>query len=169
MAYRQWEFEMLAEYVAALLPRARVVTNVRLGPVAVETRDPGLTAAERALLGAPFRRWCDAIAVEPDRLLVLEAAMMPQPGDISLLELYLELVPHTPELEEWRELPRRGRLVWAVDDAYSRSVAVKHGLEVVIFKPSHLGEWLQVVRERERGAGRKTRPVRDALAVEGKR
>src|ERR687891_4351 len=122
--YTAWEEVMLAEYLAASHPDARVINRQRLGPDGATYEDPRLTESERRLLGAAFRRWADAVVIDRDVLLVIETAMVPDPRDISLVQTYLRLVDVTPELEPWRRLPRKGRLVWAVDDQYSRAVAV---------------------------------------------
>jgi len=151
---RLWEEQFLSEYLAAKRPEARVMFKIRLGPQGVTNPDPTLTESERRMLGAAFRRWADAILVDRGTLVVVEAAMVPDPRDISLVQTYLLLVDHTPELRMLADLPRRGLLVWAVDDPYSRAVAVAAGLEVDVWKPSHFGEWLAAKRARE------TRPAR---------
>jgi len=156
---RNWEMEMLGEWLAARHPGARVMTHVRLGPDAGGSLHPGLSPEERRLLGASFRRWADAVVVDGGQLLVVETAMVPSPGDISLVDTYLLLVDVTPELQELRPLPRRGVLVWAVDDPYSRQVAIKNGLSVELFKPSNFLEWLSTKRAREQ------RSPRTGLAV----
>lgn len=155
-AMRFWEEEMLGEYLAARHPRDRVLGRVRLGPLTPEHQDPTLTAEELKLLGNSFRRWADAVVVTDAELLVVEAALIPDPRDISLLETYLLLVGVTPELAAWHARPRRGLLVWAVDDAFSRDLAVRHGLAVDIFRPSNWSEWIHSKRERE---NRRTRPA----------
>ncbi len=158
---RQWEEEMLAEWLAAKHPRARVLYRVRLGPLASAHPDATLTDAERRLLGAAFRRWADAMIVEEGTLTVIEAALIPSPGDLAMLELYLHLVDATPELEEVRQLPRQGLLLWAVDDPYARPLAVRRGLRVEIYKPSHFTEWAEFQN------ARKTRPPRSFEPVGG--
>lgn len=152
---------MLGEYLARFHPQCRVLTRVRLGPLTVEHHDPTLTDEERRMVGNQFRRWADAMCVEGDRLNVIETAFIADPRDISLLEAYCQLVDVTPELEDVRRLPRHGMLVWAVDDPYSRAIAQKHGLEVVIFKPANFTEWIATKRARER------RSSRTGLFVEG--
>jgi len=160
--YRMWEEEMLGEYTARHLPHARIMTRVRLGPTTGVEPNPTLTFEERVMVGAAWRRWADAVAVYGGALYVLELAMLPDPRDISLLETYCALVPSTPELEEFRALPCRGRLVWAIDDPFSRTLAVKHGLEVVIFRPSNWREWISVKRARESRAAVTLLPLGDA-------
>ena len=158
---RHWEEAMLGEYLAKYHAECRVVTRARLGPLNTAVQDPRLTDEERRMLGSAWRRWADALCVEAGRLLVIETAFVPDPRDISLLLTYLRLIDVTPDLQEWARLPRQGILVWAVDDPFSRQLAVDHGIEVRLFKPANFTEWLTTVRARER------RPSRTALGLSG--
>jgi hypothetical protein len=150
--YRLWEEEMLAEYCATFHRDALVMSRVRLGELPGARPDMTLTEEERRLVGAVWRRWADAVVIERDRLLVVETGLVPDPGDISQVQTYLRLVGATPELAAYHALPRRGLLVWAVDDPYCREVAVAAGLEVRIYRPSHFREWIETKRGRERRA-----------------
>jgi hypothetical protein len=152
---RHWEEEMLAEYLAAHHRGARVIQRVRLGPLRGVVADPTLSESERRLIGNAFRRWADAVLVTEDALVVVEAAMVPDPGDVSRLQTYLLLVPSTPELQQYQPRPLKGLLVWGVDDPFSRQIAVSSGLAVEIFKPSN---WVQFLSVRRLGEARKTRP-----------
>ena len=154
---------MLAEYIAASFPGARVINRQRLGPDGATFTDERLTAEERKLLGAAFRRWADAIVIDRGVLLVIEASMLANVAKIAQASLYLHLVDVTPELQEFRTLPRRGRLVWAVDDQYSRAVAIKAGLEVALFRPSNFSAWLTSKRI---SAPRQSRPTVTKLDLE---
>lgn len=154
---RLWEDEMLAEYLAGQRPNGRVMHRVRLGPPTMATAPDDLSDAERRMIGAAWRRWADALIIDADQLVVIEAKMVPDPRDVSQLELYVDMIDSTPELSEWRHLPRFGRLLWAFDDPFTRALAGRHGLQVVVYKPSHLEEFLTVIRERQR------RPVRSVM------
>ena len=161
--YTAWEEVMLAEYLAGAFPNGRVINRQRLGPDGATYSDPRLSDGERRLLGAAFRRWADAVVIDAGVLLVVEAAMVPDPRDISLVQTYLRLVAVTPELAPFRALPRRGRLVWAVDDEFSRAVAVEHGLEVALFRPSNFNAWLTAKRA---SAPRQARAAVTTLGVD---
>lgn len=152
--YRHWEEQMLGEYLAKYHATCRTLTRVRLGPLDTLTVDPAMEPEIRKMLGNQFRRWADAMCVDAGRLLVIETAIMPDPRDVSLLELYLHLVDVSPDLVDVRALPRHGLLVWAMDDPYARTVAVKHGLEVRVYRPSFFDEWVATVRARERRPSR---------------
>ncbi len=146
---------MLAEYLVRYHPDAKVINRQRLGPDGASFSDPTLTEAEHRMLGNPFRRWADAVVIDAGTLYVVETAMIPDPRDVSLLQVYLLLVDHTPELAAYAGLPRRGRLVWGIDDEFSRRLAVQHGLEVIVYRPSHWTAFLEAKRAAET---RKTRP-----------
>lgn len=156
---RQWEEEMLSEYLAKRHGGARVLYRVRLGPHVGPAQQQQLTPEEQRLLGAAWRRWADAVLVEDGTLWVIEAALIPTPGDIAMVELYLLLVPTTPELQNFAKLPRRGMLLWAVDDPYCRQVAVGRGYRVELFKPAHFTEWARLQEARKTRAVREPAPV----------
>src|ERR1051326_1760258 len=105
---RPWEEEMLGEYLARFHARDRVIQRVRLGPLASQNPDTTLDEAEARLVGAAFRRWADAVVITPVVCYVVEAAMIPDPGDISRVESYLELVRISPELDAWKGRSWRG-------------------------------------------------------------
>ena len=149
---------MLAEYMATFHREDRVLTRVRLGPIPQQTLDERLTEPERRMIGSAFRRWADAIILRRGVLVLVEAAMIATPGDISILQVYRRLVPHTPELLEWHAWPVGLMLLWSVDDPYSRQVAVEAGIEVRLYRPTHFNEWLTTKRGRESGP-RKSRAL----------
>lgn len=148
-AYRHWEQEMLGEYLARFHPTCRLLIHVKLGPTDAIWTDPSLSPGERKLLGNMGRRWADAVCVEHDVLNVIEAAMLPDPRDISLLQHYVELVGLSPELAEFHHLPVQGILVWAIDEPLARSLAVRQRLRVDVYKPTFWTEWIATVRARE--------------------
>jgi hypothetical protein len=151
---RHWEEELLAEYLATHQRDARVLQRVRLGPHQSALPDETLDDAERRMLGASWRRWADAVIIGERTLTVVEAAMIPDPGDVSRLETYLLLLPHTPELEAFRDRAPRALLVWAVGDPFTEQVARRAGVQVAIFRPSNWTQFISVKRARETGAPR---------------
>jgi hypothetical protein len=137
--YQPAETRLLAEYLAARYSHALVMERVRLGTISPRVQGVDLTDAEVRALGVA-RRWADAVIVEPALLTVVEASIIPGPGKISQLQVYLQLIPHTPELQAWVAHPRRGLLLWAMDDPVSRRVAAAAGLLVDIYHP----DWVDV-------------------------
>lgn len=137
-----WEEEMLAEYLASRHPTRRTLQRVRLGPVTSALPDATLSETERRLIGAAWRRHADAVIVEDARLVIVECALIPDPGDVSRLLTYLELAPHTPELLRFTGRSFSGLLVWAVDDPFSRRVAERNKLQIDLFRPSNFLDFL---------------------------
>jgi len=125
--------------------------RVRVGQIPAELDTDGLEEAEIRMLGV-WRRWVDLLIVDPPYLRVVEAAMIPDPGDVSQLELYLYLIPKTPDLEEFVDLRPVGLLVYAVDDPTIRRLASDRGYAVEIYQPAWLGQYLARVFPRERRA-----------------
>jgi len=97
-----------------------------------------------------WRRWADAIIILKDKLIVLEAAIRPQPGKISQLDLYTRLVPHTPELAAWKALPIEKVLLYAIEDPATTLMAREQGIRCVEYKPLWLESYLELLMPRER-------------------
>lgn len=151
---RAWtpvETRLVAEFTAVRFADAVVQLRVRLGTIPGELPVEGLSDPERRLLGA-WRRWADAVVIEPERVTVIEAAVMPDPGDVSQLELYLHLFPLTPEFQELRERPLRGLLVYAIDDPVIRRLAADRDFTVEIYRPAWVDDYLSQVYPRKRRA-----------------
>lgn len=151
---RSWspvESKLVAEFAAVRYPDKRTIQRVRVGQIPSEIDVEGLDPAEIRMLGV-WRRWVDLVIVDPPFLRVIEAAMLPDPGDISQLDLYMQLIPATPELQEFIDLEPRGMLVYAIDDPVIRRLAADRGYTVEIYQPAWLSQYLERVFPRERRA-----------------
>ena len=151
---RTWspvEAKLVSEFCAVRYPDRRVLQRVRVGRIPKELDTVGLDPAEIRMLGV-WRRWVDAIVVDPPYLRVIEAAMLPNPGDVSQLELYMHLVPSTPELWEFVDLEPIGILVYAIDDPVIRRLAADRGYTIEIYQPAWLSQYLGRLFPRERRA-----------------
>ena len=132
---------MVEEYLRERYPDSVAKTRVRLG--AVETSraiNPG--SSEELAMAGIFRRWADAIVVTPRALVLIEAAIRPDPGDPGKLLLYKSLIPQTPEFQPL--LPRliRMELVVAIYDPDIARQAEGFGIEVVRFLPKGLAGYI---------------------------
>lgn len=151
---RQWqprEQRLVSEYLAKTYPDYPTQTRVRLGQLHPELRPGDLSDAERRLLKA-FKRWADAIVIMPDKLVLIEAAIRPQPGKISQLELYEHLCPKTPELAEHKTKPIEKVLLLAIEDPVVASMARQRGIKVIYFHPNWVDEYLSILHPSERRA-----------------
>ena len=109
------EMRMVAEYVSQTYPADLVYIRMRLGSALPDRPVPDMAPEDVAMLGV-FRRWADAVVITKRELIVIEASIRSDTGDPSKLLIYGRLVPHTPELNEFRDRKLLLELVVAVAD-----------------------------------------------------
>lgn len=140
---REWELEMIGEWVSRTFPDVRWQTNVRLGRIQPRGDRTGITPEEKNMLGL-WRRRIDAVVFLHDRLLLVEAIMRAQPGKISVLKLYEKLVRQTPELAEYHDLPVQKVLLYCIEDPVLNIVAREEGILPVRYVPTFFDEWFSL-------------------------
>jgi len=141
---RRWqprELRLTAEYLNKEYPGAIHMLRVRLGGLHPVLKAENLTEREKRLL-SPFKRWADAIVIKADEMVLIEVAIMPEPGDVSKLELYARLVRHTPELEQYRSRPLVLELVYAIEDPLVVVMARERNIRVRYFRPKWVDDYL---------------------------
>ena len=144
---------MLSEWLVKTQKDKRWMTRVRLGSPRPEVPLPTMSPEEVAMIGV-WRRWADAVILEDDHVTIVEAAIRPDPGKISQLELYAMLFPHTPELSPWRGLPLTLILLYAIEDPATILLARQKGIRCIEYKPSWLPGYLEILMPRERRGSR---------------
>jgi hypothetical protein len=87
-------------------------------------------------------RYADLVGVIYPNLLVVEAEMVADPGSLSQLQHYIDLIPGTEALRQLRNLPVQGVLLWAVDDAILHQRAVANGIRVELYQPPWAADYL---------------------------
>jgi len=142
---------MVSEYLAKHYPNYPTKTRVRVGSIHPDLKPGTLSEAEQRMVGV-FRRWADAVVFMPNKLILIEAAIRPNPGKISQLELYEHLLPKTPELAEHKRKPIEKVLLFAIEDPVVVSLAREKGIKAVYFRPRWIDEYLEVLYPRERRA-----------------
>ncbi len=147
------EMRLLSEFVAKEYPNDQVFFNLRLGAIRPDLDIAGLSPAEVRMLGV-FRRFADAIVIRPDKLIIIEASIRPDPGKLSQLQLYERLVPATPELEPYQGLKIRKLLLWSFLDEVLASIAREQGVVVRVFHPAWVDEYLDSLSPRKRRASK---------------
>lgn len=151
---RKWqarEMRLVSEFLAENYPDHTTQTRIRLGSIPEGLNPDNFSGGELRALGV-WRRWADAIVFMPDRLILIEAAIRPSPGDISQLELYEHLLPKTPELAEHKGKPIEKLLLYALEDPVIVAMARERGIRVVYFHPDWVDEYLAILYPRERRA-----------------
>jgi len=149
---RKWqprELRLTQEYIIERYPHAIHMTRVRLGALD-QPRYQGRYAPEELRALGVLRRWADAIVITEKDMVLIETKIRPTPGVVSQLEVYGELVPHTPELHQYRDRRLRLELVFAIQDPVVTEYAEKRGIRVVHFCPEWVIEYLDELYPRER-------------------
>jgi len=157
---REWEAEYVSEYTREAFPGMPVRYHVRLGTWPTPLTAPDLSAEEQAMLRVRMR-WADAIVIHHGNLTVIEGKLRPSEylKGVSELELYVHLIPHTPELDVFKGARINGRLVIPLQDPTVEMLARRRALDVAVFKPSFWTEFTAVISARER------RPIRPEEAT----
>lgn len=153
-AKRGWaprEMRMVSEYIAKYFPGSITMSRVRLGATSPDLLPADLSDAEKRMLTV-WKRWADAIVITRTRLILIEGKILPDPGVISQLLLYKELLMHTPELQQYLDRDVELQLVMAIEDPLVSKLARDQGIKVTIFTPDWIGEYVSTL------AGRKQRP-----------
>jgi len=151
---RNWqprELLLVTEYLQKNYSKYPYQTRVRLGSTPERFKGMYTSQAQERAVGV-WRRWADAIVFKPGEIIIIEAAIRVDPGDISKLKLYKSLFPHTPEFEPYANLPISLELVTGIPDEVVAHLAKQEGIRVVEFKPDWLEEYLSILYPHERQA-----------------
>jgi len=154
---------MVSEWLMKTQKLKRWMTRVRLGSPRPEVPRPDMSPEELAMIGS-WRRWADAIILENDKVTIVEAAIRPEPGDISKLQLYARLFPHTPEFEAWRALPVELILLYAIEDPAVVLLAREAKIRAIEYKPTWLPSYMEILMPRERRAPQAPRELMEEKA-----
>ena len=112
--------------------------ELRLGPTPLVGGGVSVTPEMEARLRA-FNRYSDLVGVTATELWVVEAKMVADPGALSQLQHYVELVYSSPVYAQYPQKVVQGILLWAVDDPIIHTRAAAYGFRVEVFAP----DWVQ--------------------------
>lgn len=152
---RNWqprEQRLVSEFVAEFYGEHESRTHVHLGSLPARLRGRFAKEEDERLLGV-FKRWADALVFMPDRVVLIEGKILPQPGVISQLLLYEELIPKTPELAEHKDKPIEKRLVCAIEDPLISELARRSGIRVITYRPKWIDKYLTILHPWEKTPG----------------
>jgi len=153
---RTWqprEMAMVTEYLRerGLLAGSR--SRVRLGMPAPVSDLQGVSRADLELLRV-WARWADAVVIQPDRVVLLEAKIRPRLGPLEALLLYKRLFLNDPEYQPHWHKPIELRWIYAIEDPLMVGLAQELGIVPELFRPHWLPNYLKLLSARERGAPR---------------
>ena len=131
-----WERILVLEYVVA---------NYRETPYWIREGVGPLPEGSEAAYYSRTRRWADAIIRAPDAMIIVEGKMSVEPSVIGQLLNYKNLLPQTPMLRKYNELPIIMRVVTAHIKPGMRELLESADIELVEFKPSNYDQWEQQV------------------------
>jgi hypothetical protein len=119
------------------------IYELRIGPTPLVAAAPVLTPAIERML-RNFNRYADMIGITPSEIQVIEAKMVAEPGAISQLQHYIDLVHTTPLMRQYGGRSVVGVLLFAVGDPIVAQKAIAVGLRVIIFTPAWTQEYLNL-------------------------
>lgn len=138
------ESRLLAEYLASKYKNETVMYRVRLG-------QPPIWATPSIQGGAPdniykvYQRWADAIVITKTTLILIEAKIKPDPGVISQILLYDQLIPKTDTLQQYGKLRRENILLIAQHDSEVEDLARSHKITIEYFSPTWVIDYLKEI------------------------
>ena len=95
-----------------------------------------------------LRRWADLVVDLPDKVIIVEAKMRPDPGAISQLELYKKLLPLTPELTPCHGKPIELVFLTTMRDEMVEDLCKEKGIRYVVYQPKWVKEYWEEVQYR---------------------
>jgi len=132
---------MLHEWAKLTHANDQIFYELKLGPTAQHVigklDDPKLVNMLRVT-----NWYADATIVTENEILVVEAAVAPNPGKISQLEHYRDLVLDTPLLKDYPSRALGMVLLFGFGDSAIVPRAQLRGIRVEIFTPAWLHEYL---------------------------
>jgi len=145
------EMRLVTEYIAKTYPKYTTITRARLGGIHPSLLPDELSAAEKRLLTV-WRRWCDALIFLPKKVILLEAAILPTAGDISILKHYGYLFGHTPEYKDYWSFDLQLELLYAIEDPVVTKLAKVENIKTTQFFPDWLTEYIRGLQGRRQRA-----------------
>jgi len=143
---REIEPKWVSWYIAKRFENALVKPRCPLGPIPEElVKLHGLSKAIK--VHRPWRPEVDACVILPDRIILVEAKIQKFMDGISKLPVYKSLIPATPELKAWKDLPVEMRLLIPAEVEWVRTAAKKMDVKIIVDAPDFI---LKVWEDRDK-------------------
>lgn len=142
--YVQRDRRYVVEYVEQFYPKTRAWFNLRLGPppISVAAAYPGLDVDRYARV---WKKTCDAVVVTDQELVLIEGELRRPSEGLGELLVYRDLIRTTPELQPYQGRRIRTVLLCPVVDPTLTLQLQKHNIELVIYRPKWVEEYLKEV------------------------
>jgi hypothetical protein len=127
-----WERLLMYEYANQFYADKPKWFREEVGPIPGGHNDP---------IYSRTRRWADCIVRMDDHMLLIEGKMKAKVEVVSQMLTYKSLLPQTPMLIKYKDLPIKLLLVCAMIDDETRKFVESAGIEVEIYKPSNFEDW----------------------------
>jgi len=141
------EARLISEWVAQNYPKAELIRfRCPLGPVPQQlVQELGL--AKAIGYARPYRPEVDALVVTEKEIILAEAKIFKVMDGLSKLPIYGSLVSQTPELQPYLGRAIRLKLVTAKPLPWMHQAAVEAGVEIVLFQPDWVKQYLQELEQ----------------------
>jgi hypothetical protein len=115
--------------------------ELRLGPTPQVTGG-GYVAPNFARMLTVFNRYADLVGITRGEIAVVEAKMQFDPGAISQVQHYVDLVLATEFIKKYPNRVVTPIILVAIDDPIVHQRATAAGIRVELFTPQWVNEWL---------------------------
>lgn len=145
-------------------PKAIIMLDMPIGPIHDSfIQSYGVDRGTKRY--RPNRRRADAIVITPDSLYMIEGKIENTTAGVGSLVTYLPLIPFTPELEAYKNLPVRVVLVIPASAGWVSITAKYHGIEIAEYNPAWLYDYWQHRNDRFTSKHRQERQKRLAVIM----
>jgi len=142
---QQVETRLIAEYVKERYSAFPFTLKQPLGGVDADlARSMGFDKALR--LSRPSRPEADAVVFHTKWLILIEAKVWHIIDGLAKLPLYKSLIPTTPELVQYRDMPVSMEIVVPWTNPNLETMAKSVGAQIVLFKPLWIDEVVEKVQ-----------------------
>jgi len=130
---QQVEAKYVNEWILLNYPDRLYWKRVHLGP---------LPKKDLARLYKVTQRWIDAVIKDHDKVLLVEAKLVPRPDAVGQLLLYNDLFSQTEMFKELWDWPRQMVLLTTREDRHVRALCEEHNIKYEVYAPPWVLEYL---------------------------
>jgi len=134
---RDLEPRWVSWYCAKHYPRDIVKLRCPLGPIPEDLRK-AVGEGKAIKMYRPWRPEVDALVILPGAIRLVEAKIFKYMDGLSKLPVYAGLVPATPELKAWKELPVQMILLVPAKIDWVATAAAQQGVSIDTDAPDYI-------------------------------